>query len=249
MPLCCIVIADMSIYSEKFTLANKDVDLYRRLRTSRLFEMLQAVSVAHTEQLGAGRQQTLDHGILWVVIQQSIQIHRMPAYEETITVETWPGRTMHVLFPRYYEVKDAHGSVLIQGSSLWTLIDQKTRKMVFADDYGIDIAGNEQKEHLPLPKALHQEETEHHVSFTVPYSYCDLNGHMNNARYFDLAEDNTPCAAAGACLQAIAVQYSQEIRYGSTIDLNWAQKGSVLFLSGDEKQNHFRMKLTYQKKI
>jgi acyl-ACP thioesterase len=89
----------MSIYSEKFTLANKDVDLYRRLRTSRLFEMLQAVSVTHTEQLGAGRQQTLDHGILWVVIQQSIQIQRMPAYEETITIETWPGRTMHVLFP------------------------------------------------------------------------------------------------------------------------------------------------------
>ena len=40
---------------QEFMLRSKDVDLHRRLRTSRLFELLQEASIRHTEQLGMGR--------------------------------------------------------------------------------------------------------------------------------------------------------------------------------------------------
>ena len=42
----------MSVYREEFLLRSKDVDMFRRLRTSELFRLLQEASIRHTEQLG-----------------------------------------------------------------------------------------------------------------------------------------------------------------------------------------------------
>lgn len=235
----------MTTFIQEYKLENKDVNLYRKLRTSRLFEMLQSVSVSHTEQLGAGKAVTLDHGILWVVVQQAVVITRMPEYEEHIFIKTWPGKTMHVLFPRYYQVEDQQGNVLIKASALWTLIDANTRRMVFADQYNVEIFGDDQPNQLPLPKRIKQEETTQHSTFTVPYSYCDLNGHMNNARYFDLAEDTIPYAYQGNNLSYIQTQYSQEIRCHQTIDIHWGHHNNCCFIEGTNHQNCFRIELTY----
>ena len=42
----------MSEYREEILLRSKDVDMFRHLRTSELFRLLQEASIRHTEQLG-----------------------------------------------------------------------------------------------------------------------------------------------------------------------------------------------------
>ena len=90
----------MSVYRKQLRLRNRDVNLYRRLRTSTMFEWMQEASIRHTEELGMGREMTLDRGLLWVVTLQRAEIARMPEYDECVTLESWPGETMHLLFPR-----------------------------------------------------------------------------------------------------------------------------------------------------
>ena len=72
----------MSEYREEILLRSKDVDMFRRLRTSELFRLLQEASIRHTELLGMGRDKTLDRGILWVLLMQRAEITRMPEYDE-----------------------------------------------------------------------------------------------------------------------------------------------------------------------
>ena len=64
--------------------------------------------------VGMGRAMTLDRGALWIVTLQSAQIRRMPEYDEEIVLRSWPGQTMHVLFPRYCAVDTACGEPLIR---------------------------------------------------------------------------------------------------------------------------------------
>ncbi|MBR4446600.1 MAG: hypothetical protein IKS37_11970 [Solobacterium sp.] len=52
------------MYRTSLKLKNRDVDYYRRLRLSRMMELFQEASIAHTETLGAGREKTLDRGLL-----------------------------------------------------------------------------------------------------------------------------------------------------------------------------------------
>ena len=129
----------MSVYREEILLRNKDVEMHRRLRTSTLFQLLQEVSIRHTEQLGMGRDKTLDRGILWVVGLQRAEIARMPVYDERIVLKSWPGQTMHVFFPRYYQIETPEGEPLIRASALWTLMDRQSRSMVFPEEAGIEI--------------------------------------------------------------------------------------------------------------
>ena len=127
----------MSFYERRILLRSKDVDMHRRLRTSVLFELLQEAAITHTEELGMGREKTLDRGFLWVVTMQRAEITRMPVYDERVTLRSWPGETMHVFFPRHYSLTDERGEPLIRANALWMLVDQNTRRMIFPDRCGI----------------------------------------------------------------------------------------------------------------
>jgi acyl-ACP thioesterase len=236
----------MSVYQKQLRLRNKDVNLHRRLRTARLFELMQEASIRHTEELGMGREKTLDRGLLWVVTLQRAEIARMPEYDETVTLESWPGRTMHLLFPRYYRVLDGEGRVLLRASALWALIDQNTRRMVFPDDYGIEIEGQVTGEEIALPSPLPRAEGELLPAFRVPYSYLDLNGHMNNTRYFDLAEDRLAEAARGDCLRELAIEYANEARLGDELELRLSREEGLCRLSGDCGKKIFRLQMRYE---
>ncbi len=190
----------MSVYRRELRLRSSDVDMHRRLRTSVLFSLMQEAAIEHTEALGMGREKTLDRGVLWIVTLQSAKILRMPAYDEDIVLRSWPGKTMHLLFPRYCALDTAAGEPLVRASALWSLLDAKTRKLVFPERIGVEIEGVLTGDEHPIPSAPRAIPCTGSRDFTVPYSYVDLNGHMNNTRYFDLAEDCLPAAAEGLSL-------------------------------------------------
>ena len=235
------------VYSQELRLKNRDVDMHRRLRTSRLFELLQEAAIAHTEALGMGREKTLDRGLLWVVTLQRAEIARMPEYDELVHIATWPGNTMHILFPRYYRITDAAGNALIEASALWALMDRNTRKVIFPEEHGVAIKGMRTGKEIPLPRAPKIPKAEESEAFTVPYSYVDLNGHMNNTTYFDLAEDIIPDAAECKELTMIEAEYVNEARYGEEITVRWGREGGRVYLTGERDKTVVRMAFTYKR--
>ena len=235
----------MSIYTEELRLRSKDVDLHRRLRTSRLFTLFQEAAIRHTEQLGMGREKTLDKGILWVLTLQRCEIARMPEYDEDLVLKSWPGKTMHLLFPRYYSMETASGEPLLKASAIWCLVDHQTRRVVFPERYGVELPGVVTGEEIALPGALSRESCTRERLFTVPYSYVDLNGHMNNTRYFDLAEDSIPAAAAGMKLKLICTEYAGEARLGQEMRVGIAGGDRHWYLEGTTDRPCFKMQLEY----
>ena len=234
-------------YEREFLLRSKDVDLFRRLRLSRLFELLQEAAITHTEELGMGREKTLDRGLLWVVTMQSAEIARMPEYDERIILHSWPGETMHVFFPRQYSISTPHGETLVRANALWMLVDQQTRRMVFPDRWGIAIPGEKREDELALPSAPARLPITDERSFPVPFSYVDLNGHMNNTRYFDLMEDCVPAAAAGRRLRIIRTEYTGEARLGDVLALRWGEgEAGRYYLEGSLEKPCFRMAMEYE---
>ncbi|MBQ6235656.1 MAG: hypothetical protein IJK54_07025, partial [Clostridia bacterium] len=83
------------MYRITYRILSSDTDANRNLRLSRLFTLLQEASIAHTTELGMGREKTLDRGLLWIVTLQRANIARLPVYDETVVLKSWPGKTMH----------------------------------------------------------------------------------------------------------------------------------------------------------
>jgi medium-chain acyl-[acyl-carrier-protein] hydrolase len=236
----------MSIYKTDYTVLSSDTDANRRLRLSRLFTMLQEASIAHTTALGMGREKTLDRGLLWIVTLQQAKIWRMPEYDERIRLKSWPGKMMHLLFPRYYRIEDETGNALVEASALWALMDEKTRRVVFPELFGVKIRRVHTGKEIPLPAAPKMPANAQESTFNVPYSFVDLNGHMNNTRYFDLAEDRMPKDLHAKRLVSVQTEYAKEAREGDEVLLSSEATGDGYLLSGEQNGTKlFRLALLY----
>ena len=80
----------------------------------------------------------------------------------------------------------------------------------------------------------------------MPYSFVDLNGHMNNTRYFDLAEDCIGAAARGMLLREVQTEYVNEARFDEQLQLRWDREAGEVYISGESEKPVFRMILRYE---
>ena len=236
----------MSDFIETIRVENDLVGPERTLRPSCLLNLLQQAAIHHTEQLGMGREKTLDRGLLWAISRQQIVIDRMPAYDERVVLTSWPGRTMHVLFPRYCELRTQEGERLLRASALWVLLDAGTRSFVFPDEYGVELPGMDRADQLPLPEQPVSLPSASETQFTVPYSYVDLNGHMNNTRYLDLAEDLLPEDARTRPLAEIRIAHQLEARCGQTLTVSMGADETVRTFTGRLEKPVFQLSLRYR---
>ena len=230
---------------EAMRVGSRDVDLFRRLRTSSMFQIFQELSVVHAGSLGFGTEEVLSRGAVWVITMQRVEIKRMPHEQELIYLETWTGKTSHLLYPRFYRICDEKGELMIQASSLWTLMDIESRKMLSSEQFGQEIIDMTNGSEIALPGAPKKAAAEQSSCFTVPYSYLDQNGHMNNTRYFDLAEDVIPVPLAGGRLKTIVSRYASEARHGDVIELQWQERDGIYRISGGGEKKYFTINFEY----
>lgn len=235
----------MEIYKLPYTLRSRDVNMFRRLRPSQLFELMQEAATDHSEMLGTGIAEIRKKDLMWVLARQNVEIERMPVYGEEILIETWPVQTVHSLYPRYYRILDREGVPIIQSSSVWILADLHKRTLVSSSVSGFAFSFEKRGLEIPLPSPPRSFFTDQRVSFTVPFSYVDLNGHMNNARYFDLADNLSPAALAGRDPAKIAVEYSSELTLHGEYELLYGQSGNRFYLKTGDDKPLFRIVIDY----
>ncbi len=235
----------MPVYRTEHTLLSADVDASRRLRLSTLFTMLQEASIAHTTALGMGREKTLDKGLLWIITLQQANIYRLPVYDETVTLTSWPNRTMHLYFPRSYRLTDATGETLVEAAAVWALMDSASRRIVFPEQHGIVIDGTNDSADPPFPRPPRLPAPTQAHTFTVPYSYTDLNGHMNNTRYLDLAEDMMPDTLRSRPIASVQIEYTGEARAGESLRLSCSASDAAFAMQGETDRRLFRLLLQY----
>ena len=236
---------DPLIYEKKVLIRSEQVDMTRRLRMSDLFRLLEEASIAHTEELGYTRDKTLDRGLLWIITRQLVEIDEMPAYDEEIIVRSWQGDMQHVFFPRFYEIERG-GKVLVKGQALWMLIEEETRSMVMPEDYDIFIPGRPDPDDMMLPAIAIPKDAEAGIPLVTRFSQVDINGHMNNTRYFDIIDDALWGSGGTVRIpKTVLANYLSELRLGDAFTLREYKDGSALYFEGAAEKPYFRIKIEY----
>ncbi len=217
------------------------------LSARHLFWILQEASAEHSRQIGYGEAEMRALGLMWVVIRYYVRAERWPRAGEALTVETWPGPVRHGMCPRFYLLRDAAGESVLSGSALWAVVDRETRQMVVPHERGVDIEPLQTGLEERLPGTIRRPVTERETRFTVPEEYLDTNGHMNNTRYFDLAEACLGVSAAERGLRCVTAEYLNEALCGDEIRVLWGMDGPRCTVVGEGKAGHiFRMLLEYE---
>ena len=207
------------LYQKTIKLRAEHVDFRRKLRLSTLFTLFQECCIAHTEELGFGREKTLDKGLLWVILSERFLIHRMPEYDEAITLECYQGPMLHYFFPRHLVVKDEKGNELLRGLAVWALIDAKKRDLIDPKAKGIVIEGKEYGGELAPLMRLPLPPKNKKLTWQSTYSLTDINGHLNNAGYVTLAMDEFDPDQRKKEIQEVALTFKKEIPFGESFEV------------------------------
>lgn len=216
----------------------------RLLRTSALFAILQNGIIHQMEPGAAVFRAAHLRGLLLVLIQQYIRIHRLPAFQETVRLRSRPGRKMHMLFPLFCEITGEDGSVLVESNAVWALIGGPDRSLVPPEDYGLEFPYQKSREPVCCMDQIKPLPLEHQFQFVVPRSYIDLNGHMNNTRYFDMVEDHTPPTPGP--LREVRVEFVTEALLGEELSVHWGARENTRYFCGiGSRGTCFQMRLEY----
>ncbi len=182
-------------------------------------------------------------GLMWVVVRYLIRVPRWPEPGETLRLLTWPGATRHSMMPRFYRLLDAAGECIASGSSVWTVVDRETRKMVNPDEHGVILEALSTGLEERRPPAPAKLPTEAFEDYSVTAGVLDTNGHMNNTRYYDLAE--RCIGREGGRPRRIVTEHQSEIREGERMRVSWGREGERYYIEGANELPVFRMELDY----
>ena len=235
------------IYRRQFTPMSNECDCFGRLKPSALLGILQEAAGAQCVELRLASEDLMERGYFWAITRQHIQINRLPRAYETITVETWPGKTSRVAYPRSTIAYDAEGNELFRSISLWVLMDLKSRALVVPGKSGISLDGLERGGELPTPTSIGPAELKAVGKRRVRFSELDRNGHMNNSFYMDWVQDLLPSGFhRNHPLTDFTVCYLSEAREGDLIEVHYelADDGSLQvsgMMENPEKGSYHRI--------
>jgi acyl-ACP thioesterase len=131
---------------------------------------------------------------------------------------------MHALFPRYYEFQHDN-TTYIEGVAIWSLIKKKTRKIIFAEDYGLSLPREKTGRELPFPLQISCPKFKKTATLLANWSNCDLNGHLNNAYYLDFVEGLIPISFLKKNEpKLLEIEYIKEIKLGEAVLVTYGKK-------------------------
>ena len=212
-------------HSKPHSFSISEVDTSRRARPSALLCLTQDIAGEHFERFGAGGPASAaDRSLMWIITRMQMAVERMPEYMETVTLETWTGRVSHGMFRRNFRFVDCEGKELVRAASVWALMRAEDRSLVMDPAAaGVDVPACPGMEDPAMPGKIRLPELTECSFRAARYSELDMNGHLNNTRYLDWAEDLLSREYHESHdLRGFSIHYRSEIRADAEAELRWA---------------------------
>ena len=214
-------------YNYTIEVAHQDVDRTRRWRLHNMENALLQVAGDVANSLGFGTDALLELGYTWILSRMEISMTRLPKHGEKVTFETWIENNAHMLSTRNYRLysgEDTTGEMIGKVSSIWAVLDLKTRQVVNVFDLPM-FAGSVDGKRLDMERTARLRSTNEYDGqrgYTIVYSDIDYNGHCNSCKYMEHMTDS--CRPAFMDEQNpfhLSLHYQKEVMEGEQVTIGY----------------------------
>ncbi len=211
----------MSVYEYKTRVRYNDVNEDNRLSNKGLLNILSEAAGAHSDEVGYSSNTMEKTNYAWMLLYWKLRIYERPTWNTTLIIKTWPRAFSKVSSWRDFEVYDKEGNKIAIASTEWVLIDAKkksisriTEKMI--DEYG--IVEKEVFEEGFSGKLKEPEKMEKIYDYTARRRDIDVNHHVNNVVYLELAYDALS-QDTSVDSNNLEIFYKKQIKLGETVSV------------------------------
>ena len=234
----------MGYFTHEFLIGARDIDANKQITDKALLGLFLDIGSLHSDAVGCGLAQIDETNLSWVVMQWKVDITRRPVYGETVKIRTWLGATRKLYMYRQYEITNSSGEVLVRCNSQWVLMDL-TKGAINVPDWVVDGYGKEDElvfDEWKIPKLKEPENPILEMDYKVPGSVIDVNGHMNNMYYIDVAANMIPFEKLlNRKHKHFEIMYKKESTYGEILKCKAydTEEGDIFTMkTEDEKHIH-----------
>lgn len=222
-------------YRKTFLISSTDTDAAYECRPSALFVYLQRAITEHSQAVGTSRDDMLEkYNCYWMVLRIWVRLKRPIIWGESLTVEVTVRKPVGT---RVYRDCDLYiGNEHIgEATTMWVLANRMTKRPILLESLPeLPEADIKTAKSITLSRITFPEHMELHDQRKLYYSDTDINGHINNTRYVDLACDAAELDKRphGVFMQEILISYVNECFAGEELKLYRGKENGQLFIHG-----------------
>lgn len=215
------------IYNKKFEIGLKDIGKNNEMNNTAILEILEDIAAYHSDSIGIGVNTTNQTKLTWVLLEWQLKVIKRPKYGNTLNVNTWARYTNKCYSYRDFEVFDEENNLCVIATSKWLLINIEKGRITKVEDSLIKKYEPEEGKSvfniLELDKLKEPDSYESNFIYTSTRSDIDVNNHMHNLRYLDLAYETLPeDVYNGQAFNNVRITYKKEIKLGDVINCRYS---------------------------
>ena len=177
----------------KITLTMLGKNIY--ISNKGFLSILQDAAEMHSASIGYGVTDIDETNYSWALLNWKFKFFSRPKYGETITVKTWSRYSTKLYSYRDFEVLNSNGDVIAIATSKWILIDVLKRRVAKIEESLISKYQPEDRSVfgiVELDKLNEPESVLSSVNYSIRKADIDVNNHVNNLNYMDIALEAFP---------------------------------------------------------
>jgi len=213
----------MGKFSAEYTIGYSSLNSDLTLGFPKLMDYLQDASTQHTGAVGYRPEWFVENKQAWVLTQWDIIFHKMPKWNDVLTVETWPSSFKSFIAERSFST-ETNGEPVCTALTDWIYTDltvprplRPSKEMV--ESYG-EVLPSVHERSSETIKTL--ENREYNLlsrrEMKVGRRDIDTNNHANNLAYIIWALDDIPREIFfGGKIKRLKAAYKKECRLDDEI--------------------------------
>ena len=242
----------MALYELDDIIRMSDIGYENRLSNKAIIRKLCDVACIHSDEAGTGISQMGENHLSWIVFNWKIEVLKRPFFNEKIHIKTWGRDNSKITTYRDYEIYNEKNELLVRATSKWGLIDVRTGKLVKITEEIIERYHQEKDklafENLREVEKIHEpNHFESKTEYEIKRSFIDLNHHVNNLYYLDIAYESLPFELYNKQeFNNIEILYKREMKLGEKINCYYSHEENVEYVtlkSEDDSVLHAIIKL------
>lgn len=240
------------IFQANFKVTMAFLNKQNKLSNKGLLSLFNDTAEMHSASIGFGVTDILKTDLSWALLNWKVKILKRPSHNDDVIVQTWVRRCNKLFCYRDFELLTTSGETLAIATSKWVLIDSKNHKIVklrndIIENYRIE---NKQvfddEESNELPKLEEIDNYSHCIDYTIRKADIDLNNHVHNLCYLDMAEEILPYQISNSTeAQEFEIWFKYQIKFEDSVSLYYGLKNNkhyVVIKSNNGEYLHNIMK-------
>jgi medium-chain acyl-[acyl-carrier-protein] hydrolase len=177
-----------------------------------------------------------------MLIAWKVKIYKKPKYADTIKIVTWSKSIQRLYAYRDFKVFNQEGEIIGIASSKWIYINTETKSIARPEPEVVELYQSEDDsvfEENELGKLKEPLQYQSSISYTIGKEMIDVNNHVHNLYYLDLAYMAIPEDVYEQGFSEVDILYKKEIKLGETVKCMYsAEENTVVIKSEDESIIH-----------